>query len=384
MGQKTLLRWICGVSLLFFGASGGFCQGFGGGGFGGGGFVLRERMKRDRPTDFQLLAKVKRSEIVVVRGSYDHVETVLGFVHAPHILIDPEDLERAELNAGQLLLINCPGQISEKAIEKVRKFVNAGGFLFTTDWSLLNVIEKAFPGYVAYNKKPTTDDVVAVRVLKEDHHFLQHVQSGRGEPKWWLEGQSYPIRVLAPAKVQVLMASEEMKTKYGESPIAVTFRYGDGQVLHIVSHYYLQRTETRTKAEKEKGTEFAKELGVTLTPEAKKALEKTTAGEARDAYSASQLSANVIVAKQKMNTQLLQVYRYRATAPDTVRQSADSSASVVTKIEKGARLKVLEKRKEWWRVQTYTGDSGWVPSKSIRAEKASEEKKSSGRRNSTP
>jgi hypothetical protein len=375
MGRNSLLSLVCTVSLLFLGASTGVCQGFGGGGFGGGGFVLRERMKRDRPADFELLAKVKRSEIVVVRGSYDHVETVLGFVNAPHILIDPEDLEQAELNAGQLLLINCPGQISAKAIEKVRKFVNAGGFLFTTDWSLLNVIEKAFPGFIAYNQKPTTDDVVAVRVLKEDHHLLKHVQSGRGEPKWWLEGKSYPIRLLSPDKVQVLMASEEMKRKYGESPIAVTFRYGDGQVLHIVSHYYLQRTETRTKAEKEKGTEFAKELGVPLTPEAQKALEKTTAGEARDAYSASQLSANVIVAKQKMNLQLQKVYGYRATVADTVRQSADANATAVVKIERGARLKVLEKRKDWWRVQTYSGDAGWVQSKSIRAEKTPGEKK---------
>jgi hypothetical protein len=325
-------------------------------------------MKRDRPTDFKLLEKVKKSEVVVVRGSYDHVQTVLDYVKVPHVLIDAEDLERAELNAGQLLLINCPGEIGDRAIQKVRKFVQAGGFLFTTDWSLQNVIEKAFPGYIKYNRKPTSDDVVEVRVLHKDHHFLQHVSSGRDKPKWWLEGQSYPIQVLDPARVKVLMVSSEMQRKYGEAPIAVTFNVGDGQVLHIVSHYYLQRTETRTAAEKQKGTEFAKELGVKLTPEAKKALEKTTAGEAKDAYSASQLSANVIIAKQKENARLQrEVYRHRSTGPDTVRKSADAKSEAVVKIEKDAPLKVLERRGDWLKVQTYTGDVGWLPGKNVQS-----------------
>lgn len=350
----------------------GLCQksgsggGFGGGMGGAGGFVLRERMKRDRPADFQLLSKVKKSEIVVVRGVYDHVETVLDYVKVPYALIEADDLERAELNAGQLLLINCPGNLTPAGVEKVRKFVWAGGFLFTTDWSLLNVLEKAFPGYVKYNQKPSKDDVVEVRVLQKDNHFLQHVSSGRGTPKWWLEGQSYPIQVVDPAKVKVLMASAEMKTKYGEAPIAVHFRYGDGQVLHIVSHYYLQRTETRTAADKQKGTEFAKDLNIKLPAASKAALEKITAGEARDAYSASQLSANVIVAKQKMNVQLQQIYRHRNAAPDTLRKAADANSPAVKKIDKGTLLKVLEKRGDWWSVQTYSGDVGWIPSKNVK------------------
>lgn len=335
--------------------------GFGGGGMGGGGFVVRERMKRDRPADFKLLEKVKKADIVVVTGSFDHVETVLSFVKVPHLVLDPEDLAEAQLNAGQLVVVNCPGNISEKAIEKLRKFVRAGGFLFTTDWCLLNVLEKAFPGVVAFNKQPTKDDVVEVRVLKEDNEFLRHVKSARDAPKWWLEGSSYPIRILDKGRVEVLIVSEELRRKYGEAPVAISFREGDGKVLHIVSHYYLQRTETRTGWEKGKGSDFAKDLNVKLTSEAKKALDSVTAGEARDAYSASQLSANVIIAKQKHNQSLRAIYTHTVKSQVSLRSSPASGAKG-TSVESGLPVKVLQKQSSWSRVQTYRGDLGWIES----------------------
>ena len=208
--------------------------------------------------------------------------------------------------------------------------------------------------------------MVEVRVLKQDNHFLQHVKSSRDAPKWWLEGQSHPIRILDRQRVQVLMASEEMKRKYGESPIAVTFKYGDGQVLHIVSHYYLQRTETRTAWEKSRGTDFARELGVKLIPEAKAALEKTTAGEARDAYSASQLSANVIFAKQKMNVRLRKLYGWQAAVEAVLRGSPAPGSGRLADLKKGTPVRPLARRLDWSRVRSYTGDEGWVCTEHLR------------------
>jgi len=42
-----------------------------------------------------------------------------------------------------------------------------------------------------------------------------------------------------------------MEEKYGEAPIVITFNYGDGgTVLHMTSHYYLQRAELRTERHK--------------------------------------------------------------------------------------------------------------------------------------
>ena len=69
---------------------------------------------------------------------------------------------------------------------------------------------------------------------------------GQDDPQWWLEASSYPISVVDAERVKVLITSRELGEKYGERPVAVWFRWGEGDVFHMISHYYLQRTEERT------------------------------------------------------------------------------------------------------------------------------------------
>ena len=59
-----------------------------------------------------------------------------------------EEIERIELNPDQILIINCPGNLYDESLARVKSFVRKGGFLFTTDWALLNILEKIFPEYV--------------------------------------------------------------------------------------------------------------------------------------------------------------------------------------------------------------------------------------------
>ncbi|HEX4622408.1 MAG TPA: hypothetical protein VH208_12665, partial [Myxococcaceae bacterium] len=133
--------------------------------------VVNERMAAERPDDFRLMKSVDGAEIIVVSGVYDRVEDVLSAVGIRHVVVAPAQLDHLELNARQLLIIDCPGNISSHAVEKVRKFVNAGGFLYTTDWALANVVQKAFPGYVEFNGRATSNDVVEVAVKKKDNVF---------------------------------------------------------------------------------------------------------------------------------------------------------------------------------------------------------------------
>lgn len=66
-------------------------------------------------------------------------------------------------------------------------------------------------------------------------------------PVWWLEGCSYPIKILDKDKVKVLVRSDELKRRYKHGAVIVSFEYGEGIVYHMISHFYLQRSETRTK-----------------------------------------------------------------------------------------------------------------------------------------
>ncbi|MFW9866640.1 MAG: hypothetical protein ACFFEN_11135 [Candidatus Thorarchaeota archaeon] len=265
--------------------------------------ILKKRMEKERPMDLEILEKVKESSIIIVAGSYDRVETVLDMINIPYVLIQPEEVSRIELKPDQILIINCPGDIYDEGLTKIKDFVKRGGFLFTTDWALLNILEKLFPEYVKYNQRPTGDDCVAVQVVDKNNKFLEGLFKADEEPIWWLESSSYPIVILDKSKVKVLVTSREMEQKYGEAPIVITFEYGDGgTVLHMTSHYYLQRAELRTKRQKMSAKEYVQDE-MEFTDEEAEEMEKDlnglALGEAESAYSTTQFISNVIVEQQK-------------------------------------------------------------------------------------
>ena len=263
--------------------------------------MSRRKIERDAPLDAEALKRVSASDIVVVRGSYDHVELVLRALELPFTAVHPDQVEHLRLRPEQLLVVNCPGNVSSGAVPVIRRFVEAGGTLFTTDWALKHVIEPCFPGTIEYNQRATGDDVVRIEVLSRDHRFLQGVLEEGDDPLWWLEGSSYPIRVLDPKRVQVLITSKELEEKYGEAPVAVTFAHGEGEVLHMISHYYLQRAELRTERHQMGGADFVAEKGVGLSAEKAEYLRALDLkrGEMEAAYSSSRFMANLVAEKKR-------------------------------------------------------------------------------------
>ncbi|HSV73764.1 MAG TPA: hypothetical protein VLH79_08395 [Chthonomonadales bacterium] len=209
-----------------------------------------------------LLSELGDDGVLVVPGGYDRVEEVLRLLGIPHRMVSEEWICRHGLRPDQMLVVNCPGHISSGVVGKVRAFVAEGGTLFTTDWALLHVVEAAFPGYVAYNRRATADDVVRVEVAPEAGPPFSDLFSKDGAPLWWLESGSYPFSVLRPDAVQVLIRSEELAAKYGEPAVAVRFEVGKGEVFHMISHYYLQRTETRTARHQKSWRCYVAEEGV--------------------------------------------------------------------------------------------------------------------------
>jgi hypothetical protein len=257
--------------------------------------ALREKLRRDDPQEEQDLREVTQSDVLVVRGQYDRVEDVLRAMEIPHTLVHPEQVGTINFSPSQVVFINCPGNISRQGITSIRRFVEKGGFLVTTDWALKNVLEPAFPGLLRYNNKPTRDDVVRIEILEGGHRFLEGLVSPEEDPQWWLEGSSYPIEILDRDQVEVLITSKEMGEKYGEAPIAITFNFGQGKVFHIVSHYYLQRSELRTARHEMSSSSYFAEKG--LTPDA--SMEELPLGYAESAYNSASFIAKVITSKKK-------------------------------------------------------------------------------------
>jgi len=334
--------------------------------------VVKERMANERPADAKLLEAVEAADIVVVRGEYDRVEDVLKSLDLKHTVVSPHQLASLNLNAKQLLIIDCPGNIPRAGIERIRKFVNAGGYLYTTDWALTNVVQQAFPGFIAFNGRETANDVVEVEVKQAEHNLLKHLTLSRENPKWWLEASSYPIKVLNKEKVDVLITSKEMSRKYGEAPIAVHFRYGDGQVLHMASHFYLQQGQARTVAEKKKAKDYIASDSA-LTPETKKALEgkvefsdDVVAGDLGSAYSAQQVTSNLVVDRKKDQTRIDGLYSKSLKVPVAPQPSPDApKAAPGPSLGAGTKVKELERKGDAVKVRTMEGDEAWVPASAL-------------------
>ena len=265
--------------------------------------ISKGRMAQENPLSAAALGMVEGSDIVVVRDTYDHVEQVLEALDVPFQAVEIDQFEQVALQPEQLLIINCPGNISSRAVEKVRSFVEAGGTLFTTDWALRNVIERAFPGVLEYNEHATADDVVRIEIVDSNSPYLAGVLETGDDPQWWLEGSSYPIRILDSEKVKVLIKSKELADKYGEDPVAVVFSQGKGEVFHMISHYYLQRTEFRNDRHHMKASVLADEKNVSLDDETKAFMEDLKLGDVESAESSTRFIANIVADKKRKQSQ---------------------------------------------------------------------------------
>ncbi|MEN8148463.1 MAG: FHA domain-containing protein [Planctomycetota bacterium] len=192
------------------------------------------------------LRRLSKSDILVARGHYDTCEEVLHLLKLPHDCVPMVSLDRMKFDGRKVIVINCSNEtLSKKTVERIRKWVKGGGYLLTTDWALANVVEPAFEDYLVPLRKNgrkviTPDEVIRIRgdPAKRRHFLLKGTTITDGSAKWWLEESSFPFEVKKPGEVEVLIRSDDLMAKYGVDPVAATFRYGKGRVLHMLGHVY--------------------------------------------------------------------------------------------------------------------------------------------------
>ena len=269
-------------------------------------YQVAQEMIKDRLEDVdeeaaKEMGEVAENEVIVARGAYDFIERVFSKMEMPHKVVDPSAFEAFGPSPEQIVFLNCPGKVDKEGVRNLRNFVEKGGFLFTTDWALKHVIEPGFPGTLRYNGKATGDEVVRVEIDAKEDPFLKSLIGEGDDPQWWIEGSSYPIEILDKNNVEVLVRSKEVKEKYGESPVFTSFNYGKGKVYHMISHFYLQRTETRTERHRRTGADYMEEkLRMNSTRRAKyrrMGVDRSSLGEVEAAYSSSALMGKVMYEK---------------------------------------------------------------------------------------
>ncbi|MFX1389891.1 MAG: hypothetical protein ACFE9Z_07520 [Promethearchaeota archaeon] len=208
----------------------------------------------------------KHGKILAVNGRYEKPKKVIEHMYASlKNVIREKDIMKEDLSQYDVLLIGCPGSdIPHSSYPKIKDFVMKGGWLITTDWAIQSIIENIFPGFIRWNRARTADAVVACQIINTNHPFLEGVlteiqqskwqkqtakDTKKTEFRWWLETRSFPIQIINPQAVNVLISSWEIQNKWGESPVLVEFDYGKmgGKVIHMISHTHLQKGGAKGK-----------------------------------------------------------------------------------------------------------------------------------------
>ncbi len=208
----------------------------------------------------------KHGKVLCINGRFEKPKKVINNLYASEKkIIDPKDVLKYNFDNYDLIIIGCPGdKIPTPAYQKIKDFVAKGGWILTTDWCIKNFVEPVFPGFIRWNKDRTEDAIVTCQIIEPNHPFLDGVISEikqdkwtkksannikQEEFKWWLEYRSFPIQILNHNAVRVLISSQELQQKWGESPVFCYFDYGQngGRVIHMISHTHLQKGGSKGK-----------------------------------------------------------------------------------------------------------------------------------------
>jgi|AGTN01.3.fsa_nt_gi hypothetical protein len=184
-----------------------------------------------------LRGKVARDEIIEVKGEWDDAQHTLHAFGLPCTRVSENKLGNLKLDKAKIIVVNCAGELSNDAIINLRRFVEMGGYLLTTDWALSGVVQRAFPGYVEWNGGYTEDTLVdAVAVDTEDAELFANTPPSA---YWKLVKKSQLVKISRWGSVHVLARSRMLMREdpSGYGILAFLMEHGRGQVLHLVGHF---------------------------------------------------------------------------------------------------------------------------------------------------
>ncbi|CAF4653507.1 unnamed protein product [Rotaria sp. Silwood1] len=224
-----------------------------------GGAIALERLSQQDQTTIK---NMREDAVIVVPGTYDHIDQVLTKLNLKFTTVQQYELMNYPLKTYQTVYINCASNFPREAAYRLREFVEKGLHIITTDWALRNVLQVAFSDFVTHNGKSTHDEVVGIEVVDPNHAFVNGfiLAATHAEPQWWLETGSHPIEIVDKKRVKVLIRSQALYDKYQSDAVIVTFDCGQGNVTHMISHFYLQRSDTPNARHKMSAQQYAQDI----------------------------------------------------------------------------------------------------------------------------
>jgi hypothetical protein len=170
--------------------------------------------------------------VLGINGSLEKVDKAIKNLYAKERdVIDISKLEETDLSKYHLILI---GSHAKKFTfgDKLKKFIEEGGYLVTTDRSLDTIVSNMFPDLIGYEKKEIKGGAVKGEISNLNHPFLRGAAK-KNVLKFWIEENTHPIKKVRP-EIENLVSSKKLEKKYGSGLMMVAFRYKEGMVVHMM------------------------------------------------------------------------------------------------------------------------------------------------------
>ncbi|MFH0888737.1 MAG: hypothetical protein V1871_05965 [Planctomycetota bacterium] len=289
--------------------------------------------------DMRDVRTLDKEKVIVVRNdkcdktnawdmNYDHIQDILTRMGIEHTVVGKSELDKESysLDDKWMIVFNCnyfydhccaPGhkpsadkksattvrsqecagdgktahqihnsKLSDKTIQKIKNFVETGGYLFTEDLNIQEIIVRAFPGTIMNTKSLPEQEV---KILPAPgaavHPYLKCVfelppsnipqassegkssettsvkeQDFRIDAIWKIDSESPDIKIIKKDVTVLIVSPDLAKANKNEGAVAVTWGYsaeklvttdggtgpsyaGGGRILHVMSHFGHQKSK---------------------------------------------------------------------------------------------------------------------------------------------
>lgn len=228
-----------------------------------------------------LLGILNKEQIVVVSGSFDHIENIFKQSDIPHTLISDSEILKHDFKTGTILFCNCNGvNYTDLTTSLIRSHLDNKIIttLVTTDWCGIHTLKGVLDeGDVEMIGRTSGHLCVDVNCSEYNMAF------GKIPASWWLETSSYIIKI--KGATSFMKCAEELNyntcdnhPKISQPDLSYKKVLPSGsKCIHFTSHLELQQNKGNSRYKNINLREFVEqELGLELSSEIEK---KITLGE---------------------------------------------------------------------------------------------------------
>jgi hypothetical protein len=171
--------------------------------------------------------------VLGINGNMEKIENAVKNLYAnQQDVTDFSKLGSIDLSKYHLILVGSHGKKAPLA-SRLKKYVQEGGYLVTTGRCLDTIIADLFPESVTFDKKEIKGGTFKGEISNLEHPFFRGATKKKAL-KLWIDEKSHPIKK-KEQEIEELVSSKKLEKKYGSGALIISFNYGEGTVVHMMS-----------------------------------------------------------------------------------------------------------------------------------------------------